>query len=136
MPLTTRLALEDESRLWLVDDAAIEAKITEALFAAPGSTGLVTAQSHFYWRYHADFADDTGKGTPPADDIALLRQSDAAVAEATRRATTTERLIRTQAKHLTEYHEILEDADDIADAIQDLEVQVMKPRPFVKRGPK
>ena len=78
---------------------------------------------------------DVGKGKPPPEDLALLK-ADAAKAEAARVATTTERLMRTQAAHLTEYHAILDDAADIADAIQDLEVQVMKPRPFVKRGPK
>ena len=128
-------ALEAESALWLVDDDAIDAKITEELFAEPGSTGLVTAESHFYWRYAAVVDADVGKGTPPPEDLALLK-ADAAKAEAARVATTTERLMRTQAAHLTEYHAILDDAADIADAIQDLEVQVMKPRPFVKRGPK
>ena len=128
-------ALEAESALWLVDDDAIDAKITEELFAEPGSTGLVTAESHFYWRYAAVVDADVGKGRPPPEDLALLK-ADAAKAEAARVATTTERLMRTQAAHLTEYHAILDDAADIADAIQDLEVQVMKPRPFVKRGPK
>ena len=96
---------------------------------------MVTAESHFYWRYAAVVDADVGKGTPPPEDLALLK-ADAAKAEAARVATTTERLMRTQAAHLTEYHAILDDAADIADAIQDLEVQVMKPRPFVKRGPK
>ena len=127
-------ALEAESASWLVDDAAIDAAINEDLFESPKSTGLVTAESHFYWRYGAEM-DQLGRPPFSDEDAALLGDDSPEAAERSRRATTTERLIRTQAAHLAEYHDILGDAADISVAIEDLEVQVMKPRPFVKRKP-
>ena len=64
----------------------------------------------------------------PPDDLALLPDADPEGAERARVATTTERLIRTQTATLKEFAEVLEDADEIADAIKDLEVQRFEPR--------
>lgn len=48
--------------------------------------------------------------------------------ERQRVATTTERLIRAQTNDLNEYHKVLEDANEIAEAIKDMPVESIKPR--------
>ena len=88
----------------LVDDAAIDAKITPELFSGPpASTGLVTRESHAWWRYAAKV---DGRPDLSTEDELLLNRDE----EATRVATTTERLIRTQAAHPREFHRVLDDA--------------------------
>ena len=122
-------ALEDEAKHWLVDDATIDAKITPELFSGPpASTGLVTRESHAWWRYAAQV---DGRPDLSAEDELLLNRDE----EATRVATTTERLIRTQAAHPREFHRVLDDGAAIAEAIADLDVQHLKPRVFRPRGP-
>ena len=122
-------ALEDESKHWLVDDAAIDAKITPELFSGPpASTGLVTRESHAWWRYAAKV---DGRPDLSTEDELLLNRDE----EQTRVATTTERLIRTQAAHPREFHRVLDDGAAIAEAIADLDVQHLKPRVFRPRGP-
>ena len=122
-------ALEDESKHWLVDDAAIDAKITAELFSGPpASTGLVTRESHAWWRYAAQV---DGRPDLSTEDELLLNRDE----EQTRVATTTERLIRTQAAHPREFHRVLDDGAAIAEAIADLDVQHLKPRVFRPRGP-
>lgn len=122
-------ALEDESKFWLVDDASIDAAITpELLSGPPASTGLVTKESHAWWRYAASV---DGRAELSAADELLLNRDD----EVTRVATTTERLVRTQASTAAEFHRVLDDGADIAEAIADLDVQQMEPRKFRPRGP-
>ena len=122
-------ALEDEAKHWLVDDATIDAKITPELFSGPpASTGLVTRESHAWWRYAAQV---DGRPDLSAEDELLLNRDE----EATRVATTTERLIWTQAAHPREFHRVLDDGAAIAEAIADLDVQHLKPRVFRPRGP-
>ena len=122
-------ALEDESKHWLVDDATIDAKITPELFSGPpASTGLVTRESHAWWRYAAQV---DGRPDLSTEDELLLNRDE----EQTRVATTTERLIRTQAAHPREFHRVLDDGAAIAEAIADLDVQHLKPRVFRPRGP-
>ena len=122
-------ALEDESKFWLVDDASIDAAITPELFSGPpASTGLVTKESHAWWRYAASV---DGRAELSAADELLLNRDD----EVTRVATTTERLVRTQASTAAEFHRVLDDGADIAEAIADLDVQQMEPRKFRPRGP-
>ena len=121
-------ALEDEAKHWLVDDATIDAKITPELFSGPpASTGLVTRESHAWWRYAATV---DGPARTSAEDELLLNRDE----EATRVATTTERLIRTQAAHPREFHRVLDDGAAIAGAIADLDVQHLGPRVFRPRG--
>ena len=122
-------ALEDEAKHWLVDDATIDAKITPELFSGPpASTGLVTRESHAWWRYAAQV---DGRPDLSTEDELLLNRDE----EQTRVATTTERLIRTQAAHPREFHRVLDDGAAIAEAIADLDVQHLKPRVFRPRGP-
>ena len=110
-------ALEDEAKHWLVDDATIDAKITPELFSGPpASTGLVTRESRAWWRYAAQV---DGRPDLSAEDELLLNRDE----EATRVATTTERLIRTQAAHPREFHRVLDDGAAIAEAIADLDVR-------------
>ena len=72
-----------------------------------------------------------GRPDLSAEDELLLNRDE----EATRVATTTERLIRTQAAHPREFHRVLDDGAAIAEAIADLDVQHLKPRVFRPRGP-
>jgi len=120
-------ALEEESALWLKTDEEVDAKIDDALWEQPGSTGLVTNESHWYWRYVLDF--ERAKETPSMyqDDPYSIVPTEAEQ-ERARVATTTERLIRTQAPDLTAFHQVMENAREVADAIKDLEVTETPPR--------
>ena len=110
------------------DDATIDAKITPELFSGPpASTGLVTRESHAWWRYAAQV---DGRPELSAEDELLLNRDE----EATRVATTTERLIWTQAAHPREFHRVLDDGAAIAEAIADLDVQHAEAAACGRRG--
>jgi len=121
-------ALEEESALWLTSEDLVDEKITDALWKAPGSTGLVTDASHYAYRYVLDF--ERVKHTPNiyADDPESLVPTPHDM-ERARVATTAERLIRTQATDLNEFFHLLEDADSIADDIKDVPIDEYKPPP-------
>ena len=87
----------------------------------------MTRESHAWWRYAAQV---DGRPDLSTEDELLLNRDE----EATRVATTTERLIRTQAAHPREFHRVLDDGAAIAEAIADLDVQ-RHARLFRPRGP-
>ena len=68
----------------------------------------MTRESHAWWRYAATV--DGRPGLSAEDELLLNRDE-----EATRVATTTERLIRTQAAHPREFHRVLDDGAAIAE---------------------
>ncbi|KAJ8610351.1 hypothetical protein CTAYLR_003881 [Chrysophaeum taylorii] len=118
-------ALEAESATWLTTDDLVDEKITDVLWEAPASTGLVTDHSHYFWRYIAEV--ERFDFNPP--DLSVLTPT-AASRERQRVATLTERLIRTHSVDLNEYHKVLDDASEIAEAIKDLKPQHQEPRFF------
>lgn len=116
-------ALEDESALWLTSDAKIDEKINDSLWIKPASTGLLTDESHVFWRYVADV--DRHTYNPPDFSTILPTSRDR---ERARVATMTERLIRTQSKDMAEYHDALKSAADLSEVIKDLDVNYVKAR--------
>ena len=87
----------------------------------------MTRESHAWWRYAAQV---DGRPTLSAEDELLLNRDE----EATRVATTTERLIRTQAAHPREFHRVLDDGAAIAGGHRRPGRAAPRPRVFAGRA--
>mmetsp|Transcript_18037 Transcript_18037/g.27186 ORF Transcript_18037/g.27186 Transcript_18037/m.27186 type:complete len:127 (-) Transcript_18037:219-599(-) len=113
----------------------VDNKITDTLWMNPGSTGLVTRDSHSLWRYVIDFERIKEAPLNYNDDPRTTLFPTNEDYEKGRVASITERLLRSQATTLDEFYELLKDANEISEQIKDLPVVEQKKRPFIRRGP-